>query len=92
MLKKVKNEAEYNNKVEITFTDGHSKEVEYEEDLHICRVCRKEFDFTSGDDFVMICDQCAENYNLDQIWTDFDTGKILEDEIQDLELKDYFRK
>ena len=31
MLKKVKNEAEYNNKVEITFTDGHSKEVEYEE-------------------------------------------------------------
>lgn len=54
-----------------------------------CRVCNKECTVDSGDDYILICDECAENYNMDKMWNDFDTGKLTEEQLKSVDLEKY---
>ncbi|MHA1727728.1 MAG: hypothetical protein ACTSWY_03235 [Promethearchaeota archaeon] len=75
------------------YDDEEEDDEEYDEDeVFKCRVCKKEFSLDDGDDFVLICDDCSEKYNMDQIWNDYDSGKIPEEEIETFDLKKYLLK
>jgi len=59
------------------------------DEIFKCRVCGKNFTYIDGDDYILVCDDCAENYNMDQIWGDYDTGKIREEDLTKFDLKKY---
>ncbi len=60
-----------------------------DDEVFKCRVCGTDFTYEDGDDYVLICDNCAENFNMDQIWTDFDTGKLKEKDLKSMDLEKY---
>ena len=62
---------------------------EVEEDKFTCRVCGKETGVDEGDDMILICDKCAEKYDVDKIWNDFDNEKILEENLKLFDLAPY---
>ncbi|MHA1338533.1 MAG: hypothetical protein ACTSRZ_02905 [Promethearchaeota archaeon] len=62
---------------------------ELEEIKFKCRVCGKEVTLEDGDDYLLLCDECAENYDVDKIWDDFDAGKIEEEELSKIDLEKY---
>ncbi|MCP4760322.1 MAG: hypothetical protein GY870_00985 [archaeon] len=62
---------------------------ELEEKTFICRNCNKEFDERMGDDFILICDNCASNFNMAKIWNDYVLGIILEEELDNFDLDKY---
>ena len=45
--------------------------------------------YETGDDYVLICDKCAEDFNMDQLWSDFDTEKLKEEELKTVDLELY---
>ena len=61
--------------------DDDSDLEEFKEEEFNCRVCGNLVDGTLGDDLIQLCDECAENYNVDKIWSEFDKGIIEEDEL-----------
>jgi hypothetical protein len=60
-----------------------------EEDSFKCRVCHKEVAVDEGDDYVQICDNCQEDYNMDKLWSDFDRGLITEENLKTVDLLKY---
>lgn len=60
-----------------------------DDEVYQCRVCGREFTYRDGDDYILICDDCAENYNMDQIWSDFDSDKLKEEDLKTVDLKKY---
>ena len=66
-----------NNKPSTQMKEDDGEEVE--EDKFTCRVCGKETGVDESDHMILICDKCAEKYDVDKIWTDFDNDKILEE-------------
>ena len=72
--------------------DDDSELEEFKEEEFNCRVCGNLVDGTLGDDLIQLCDECAENYNVDKIWIEFDKGTIEEDELKNLDLKKYLLK
>jgi len=64
-------------------------EDELEEVSFKCRVCGKEVTLEEGDDYLLLCDNCASNYDIDKIWDDFDAGKIEEEELSKIDLNQY---
>ena len=72
--------------------DDDSDLEEFKEEEFNCRVCGNLVDGTLGDDLIQLCDECAENYNVDKIWSEFDKGIIEEDELKNLDLKKYLLK
>lgn len=72
--------------------DDNSELEEFKEEEFKCRVCGGVFDNTLGDDLIQLCDECAENYNIDKIWSEYDKGIIKEDELKNLDLKKYLLK
>ena len=74
--------------------DEDWEEFDLEEDneddeIFTCRVCGEEFTYETGDDYVLICDKCAEDFNMDQLWSDFDTEKLKEEELKTVDLELY---
>ena len=72
--------------------DDDSDLEEFKEEEFNCRVCGNLVDGTLGDDLIQLCDECAENYNVDKIWSEFDKEIIEEDELKNLDLKKYLLK
>jgi hypothetical protein len=62
---------------------------EEEDEIFTCRVCGEDFTYESGDDYILLCDKCAEDFNMDQIWSDFDTGKLKEENLKIFDLEQY---
>ena len=60
-----------------------------EEEEYICRVCKKEFTHDDGDDNLMICDPCAEKYDIEKIWDDYEADKITLPELTKIDLSKY---
>ena len=60
-----------------------------EEDTFECRFCGKETPSDEGDDYLLICDDCGESYDIDKIWADFDSGKITEEELPTINMDKY---
>ena len=65
------------------------EEDEFEEDTFTCRLCGKETELGDGDDHILVCDHCAESYDLDRFWKDFDDDKITEEELKTIDLSPY---
>ena len=72
--------------------EDDSESEEFKEEEFNCRACSKVVDGTLGDDLIQLCDECAENYNVDKIWSEFDQGTIEEDDLKNLDLKKYLLK
>ena len=62
---------------------------EEEDEVFKCRVCGSECTYENGDDYILLCDNCAEDFNMDQIWTDFDTDKLKEKALKTVDLEQY---
>ena len=60
-----------------------------DDEIFECRICGAEFTYLDGDDYILLCDQCAEDYNMDQIWADFDIGKLKEADLKTVDLNQY---
>jgi hypothetical protein len=71
------------------FEDEDEDFEDTDDEIFTCRVCGNEFTYQDGDDYLLLCDSCAENYNMDQIWTDFDTGKLKEEDLKTVDLDQY---
>jgi hypothetical protein len=69
--------------------EDYLEEDEEEDEIFICRICGEEFTYESGDDYVLLCDKCAEDFNMDQLWSDFDTGKLKEEALKTVDLEQY---
>ena len=77
-------------KSEEELEEEYDEDEELEEDEEFeCRVCRKTFTHEELDDNLMICDICAEKYNVEKIWNDFESDKIPEDELTTFDLSKY---
>ncbi|MBD3353588.1 MAG: hypothetical protein GF364_19045 [Candidatus Lokiarchaeota archaeon] len=61
----------------------------FSEEPFKCRVCGKEVTVEDGDDYVKICDECAENYNMDKLWNDYDVGKLTDEDLAKVDLEKY---
>ena len=71
--------------IPVTKKRMHSKKDE----SFICRVCGNEYDFALGDVFILICDYCAQDYDIVQIWEDFERKNLSEEELRDIDLEEY---
>ena len=92
-MAKKKNSKEDNDLIdENSDEEDDSESEEFKEEEFKCRVCGNLVDGTLGDDLIQLCDECAENYNVDKIWSEFDKGIIEEDELKNLDLKKYLLK
>jgi hypothetical protein len=60
-----------------------------DEETFVCRVCHKNTNADEGDDLITICDNCADNFDIDKIWADFDNEKILEENLKSFNLDPY---
>jgi hypothetical protein len=67
------------------FPEDYDEEVEEFQ----CRVCGKDCTHENGDDYVLLCDDCAENYNMDKLWADWEEDKITEEELKTVDLNKY---
>ena len=81
-------------KVEEEFEDEIDEEEDFEDDsieeeTFVCRVCKKEKNVDEGDDYVLLCDDCQEDYNMDKLWSDFDRGLITEENLKSVDLTKY---
>lgn len=65
---------------------------EFEEDTFTCRDCHQKTEYGEGDDMLLLCDNCIDNYNIDKIWDEFDDGKIDEEELATIDLSKYALK
>jgi hypothetical protein len=67
-------------------------EEEFEEDTFTCRICRKECEFGEGDDLILVCDECAPDYDFDKLWDAYEEGEIGDDELPIIDLDPYLIK
>jgi CRISPR/Cas system-associated protein Cas10 (large subunit of type III CRISPR-Cas system) len=74
---------------EIEEDEENFEDDSIEEEKFTCRVCKKTVNADEGDDMIIICDSCAEGYDIDKIWDDFDREKILEEKLQTFDLTPY---
>ncbi len=72
--------------------DLEFEDDELDDEYFTCRVCKKQTAMGDGDDLIMLCDDCSENYDIDKIWEDFDDEKILEENLTKFDLSQYILK
>jgi len=65
---------------------------EDEPEYFTCRVCKEQTDIDEGDDMILLCDKCAERYDIDKLWNDFDHELILEENLKTFDLNKYLLK
>ena len=85
MAKKKVEEIEEEEEEEIL--DDEDEEIE--DETFKCRLCKKEVEVSEGDDLILVCDKCGEQYNLDKFWGDYDKGKIEDDQLTTFDLEPY---
>ena len=69
--------------------EEYDEEIEEEDETFECRVCNKEVTHEDGDDNLLICDSCAEKYNLEKIWDDYEADRLSEDDLRTCDLTPY---
>jgi rubredoxin len=89
-MTKTKNNAEDSDLVDENSEEEDDSELD--EEKFKCKVCGEVFDGTEGDDLILLCDGCAENYNVDKIWSEYDKDIITDDDLKNLDLKKYLLK
>ena len=87
MSRKKQNEDDFDDWEEDLNDDEEA--IDEEEEIYTCKICGKDFDITMGDDYLLLCDECAEDFDTDLIWSDYDKGKISEEELGKLDLEEY---
>jgi hypothetical protein len=74
--------------------DDEEEEDDFEEGRFVCRVCNKETTLGEGDDMILVCDNCADKYDIDidKIWAAYDAEKILDEQLKTFDLTPYMKK
>ncbi len=83
------NDEEWDENYEEEDEEEEDEEEDEEDEVYQCRICGAKFTYVDGDDYILICDKCAENYNLDQIYADFDLGELSKEDLKTVDLSKY---